>query len=481
MTGGVPIRKSGVAGRRNMRLAGGRAAFHDGDGMNIVIVGAGEVGSHLAENLSAQAHNIYVVDKSAGLASELNEKLDARVVCGAGSSVSALEEAMIAEADLLLALTSDDSVNLVTCSVGKALGARRALCRVHAGIQREEWLFNYREHFGIDYLFSSERLAAVELAKFIRNPDSLLVEEIARGRIELQQVVVDEGCDAIGRALAGLGLPPRVRIGPVRRGGTQFLPGAGDALQAGDRVTLFGEPRNLGGVARMLQAKSPQPSAKNVVIFGGSECGVALAQMLESGNDRVRVFERDRQRCGRLAQLLQSTTIINADATSLPHLREEQVGEADFFVAVTDQDEDNVMTCLQASNLGTGRTLALIHRADYADAIQRSGAELGIMGAVSPREATRSDLMRFVTTRSTRTMLELDEGVELIEAGVPADSPLDGMRVEDVEWPAASGLVALLHGQTASVPAAGDEIGAGDTLYAIVGESARREFAAMFD
>lgn len=448
--------------------------------MNIVLVGAGEVGSHLAVNLTQASHNIYLIEQSAALAAELNETLDARVICGSGASVGVLEEAMIAEADLLLALTSDDNANLVTGSVAKRLGAKSTIARVHAGIQREEWLFNYREHFNIDYLFSSERLAAIELAKHIRNPDSLLVEEIARGRVELQQVVVGRDSPAHDKPLAELALPPRVRIGPVSRDGGNFLPGAGDAVRVGDRVTLFGERRGLEEVVRMLQAKPPVPEERNIVIFGGTECGVALAQMLESGPYRVRIFERDRARCQRLAELLQSTILIHADATSLPHLREEQVGQADFFVAVTDQDEDNVMTCLQASNLGTAHTLALIHRADYADAIKRSGRELGIMGAVSPREATRRDLMRFVTTEACRTVLTLDQsGDEVVETRVREGSAIANKRVDQIPWPPGSGLVALLHDQHAGVPAAGDELRPGDTLYAILTERAKPDFLRL--
>lgn len=447
--------------------------------MNIVIVGAGEVGSHLAGSLATESHNIFVIERSARVAAELQDKIDAQVVCGEGISVATLEEAMIAEADVLLALTSDDSTNLVTASMAKALGAKQALCRVHGGIQREEWLFNYREHFHIDYLFSSERLAAIELAKFIRNPDSLLVEEIARGRIELQQVDVGAGCPVAGRPLDQLGLPKRVRIGMVERDGRYFVPGASDTIEEGDRVTVFGETRRLAETAEMLRARRESALRRNVVIFGGTECGVALAQMLESGGYRVRVFESDRKRCAQLAQLLQASVIIHADATSLSHLREERVGEADFFVAVANEDEDNVMTCLQANNLGTRHTLALIHRADYADAIQRSGRELGILGAVSPREAVRRDLMRFMTPHGHRTTLRLGTVAEVIESQVAAGSALAGRLVHEVRWPKACGLVALLHKQVATVPAADDRIEEGDTVYAIVTDESRDDFLAL--
>lgn len=136
--------------------------------MNIVIVGAGEVGKHLAESLSTQLHNITVIEASEETSEDLNESLDASVLCGNGASATTLAEANVGECDLFLALTSLDNTNLVSASIAKSLGAKKTVSRVHASVQREEWLFDIRSHFNIDYLFSTERLAAVELAKFVR-------------------------------------------------------------------------------------------------------------------------------------------------------------------------------------------------------------------------------------------------------------------------------------------------------------------------
>ena len=158
--------------------------------MNIIIVGAGEIGRHLAIELSRQEHTVSVIESDAVQASELQGEIEGKVVIGDGSSVNTLAEANIGDCELFLALTSENSVNLMCASMVKSMGVERVISRVHPGLQREEWLFDFRGHFGIDHIFSSERLAAIELAKFIRNPDSLVVEEIARGRIELQQVRV---------------------------------------------------------------------------------------------------------------------------------------------------------------------------------------------------------------------------------------------------------------------------------------------------
>ena len=175
--------------------------------MNIIIIGAGEVGRHLATSLSREAHSITVIESNPELAAELEQSLDARIICEDGTSVTTLLEAGVSECDLFLALTSDNTINVMAASVAKKLDAKKVISRVHPEVQREEWLFDYRSHFGIDHIFSSERLSAIELAKFIRNPESLVVEEIARGRIELQQVRVSDKSDVPGKKLIDLKAP----------------------------------------------------------------------------------------------------------------------------------------------------------------------------------------------------------------------------------------------------------------------------------
>ncbi len=446
--------------------------------MNIIIVGAGEIGRHLAGSLSSAAHNIVVIERDADLAGEIDSQLDARVMNADGTSASTLVEANVAECDLFLGLTSNNNANMVSCSIAKELGAANVICRADPAVQREEWLFDYKSHFHIDHMFSSERLTALELAKFVRNPGSIMVEEIARGRIELQEVIVSDRYEAEGKTLREAKLPPRVRVGSILRNGEAIFPNASERLLVGDLVTLFGDPRQLSDVADRLMRGASKERELNVVILGGDDYGFTLAQILESWNCRVRIFEPDPLRCEMLAEQLSSTTVLNADATSLAELREEHVGEADFFIATTHNDEDNVMTCLQAHNLGTKHCLTLIHRIDYADAISQVGAQLGIMAAVSPREATRRELMRFVTSEKFHVLKKLRAG-EIIEVTVAAKSPVAGRKVADIQWPDGSVLVALMRGIHASVPAATDEIAVGDVLYAVVSPATRKRFVKM--
>lgn len=447
--------------------------------VNIVIVGVGEVGRHLAQSLTEKQHNLSIIESSEAIANELKDRFDAHVLCASGTSVTTLAEANVAEADLLLALSGDDNANLVAASLGKAMGADRTIARVHASTIRDRWLFDIQQHFRIDHVFSTQRLAAIELAKFVRNPEGLLVRELARGKIEVQQVAVSADSPLLGRKLRDLGLPARLRIGSINRGNHLIIPGADDVLQPNDLITLFGAPRVLSETLPKLSTQAVAEDEVSVVIFGGGEYGFSLAQMLEGRRYRVRIIERDEGLCRELSNALQRTVIIHGDATSVQQLKEEQVGSADFFIAASEDDEDNVMTCLQAKSLGTRYCLTLIHRADYADVVSRNSEQLQIRAAVSPREATNADLLRYISTERSNTILELPDGTEVSEAAIPADSPLVGRQIAGVQWPRGSGLVALLRGSEAIVPGPNDTIEAGDIVYALVAHAARKSFGRL--
>jgi trk system potassium uptake protein len=448
--------------------------------MNIVIVGAGEIGRHLAAVLSHENHTISVIDKDEKLAADLEQSIDAKVIQGNGSSVQDLVDADIGECDLFLALTSSNTANLVAASMARKMGVSKVICRVHPGLQREEWLFDFRGHFGIDHIFSSERLTAIELAKYVRNPDSLVIEELARGRIELQQLRVGETSDACGKTLRKLSAPAGIRLAMISRGASHFVPDAETVIEAGDIVSVFGEPRKLRDYSALLRGGARRSEHLNVVIFGGNEYGFSLAQMLETVDCKVRIFEKDPALCAKLADRLLNTTVIRADATVVAELEDEQVGLADFFIGTSADDEDNVMSCLQAHTLGVQNCLTLIHRADYAAVISASGKQLGIRAAVSPREATRREIQRFITTDKHHIMKSF-EGADLIEIDVAKGSIAAGHMVHEVAWPPGVVLVGHLRGIRAEVPGPDEVLFAGDHLYAMVARESLKPFVRLLE
>lgn len=448
--------------------------------MNIIIVGAGEIGRHLAFCLAKEAHRISLIEADKALAEELDATLDAKVIHGDGTSVSDLADADVGECELFLAMSSSNTTNLMSASIAKSMGVSKVISRVHPSLQREEWLFDFRGHFGIDHIFSSERLTAIELAKFVRNPDSLVIEELARGRIELQQVLVGKNSQAIGKSLRDIGAPQGVRVAMVSRNESTFVPTADTLLEYGDLVTIFGEPRKLRDFSGDLQGKTKGTRKLRVVIFGGNEYGFSLAQMLESIDCTVRVFERNPEICANLTDRLTNATIINADATVSAELEEEQIGEADFFISTSVDDEDNVMSCLQAHTLGVKNCLTLIHRADYAAAISASGHHFGIRAAVSPREATRKEIQRFITTDSFHVLKKFDE-VDLVELRIGNGSIAAGHMVKEIDWPPGVVLVGKLRGLHAEVPGPDEVLLGGDHLYAMVSTAARKRFLKLLE
>jgi trk system potassium uptake protein TrkA len=448
--------------------------------MNIIIVGAGEIGRHLAFCLAKDAHRISLIESDKALAEELESTLDAKVIHGDGTSVTDLADADVGECDLFLAMSSSNTTNMMSASMAKSMGVSKVVSRVHPSLQREEWLFDFRGHFGLDHIFSSERLTAIELAKFVRNPDSLVIEELARGRIELQQVLIGKESSAVSQSLREFNAPEGIRVAVISRNGSSFVPNAETIIEEGDLATIFGEPRKLRDFATDLQGKRKSSDKLRVVIFGGNEYGFSLAQMLESIDCTVRVFERDPELCLNLTNRLSNTTIINGDATVSAVLEEEQIGEADFFISTSVDDEDNVMSCLQAHTLGVKNCLTLIHRADYAQAISNSGHHFGIRAAVSPREATRREIQRFITSDSFHILKQFD-GVDLVELRVGNASIAAGHMIKEIEWPKGVVLVGKLRGLHADVPGPEEVLLGGDHVYAMVSREARKPFLKLLE
>lgn len=446
--------------------------------MNMIIVGAGEIGRHLASVFSQQGHTISVIDKDEKLVAELESSIDGKLIHGNGASVQDLVEADVGQCDLFLSLTSSNTANMMSASMAKSMEVQKVICRVRPGLQREEWLFDFKGHFGIDHIFSSERLAAIELAKYVRNPESLVVEELARGKIELQQVRIGENSDVVGMSLKKLGAPKGIRLAMITRHAQNFVPDADSVLQEGDVAMIFGHPRKLRDFSSRLQSGQSKPARLKVVIFGGNEYGFSLAQMLESIECEVRIFEKDPKLCAQLADRLVNATVICADATVVANLEEEQVGEADFFIATSLGDEDNVMSCLQAHTLGVENCLTLIHRADYASAISGSGHHLGIKAAVSPREATRREVQRFITSDRYHVLEQFDAAL-LVEIRVGKGSIAAGHMVHEIDWPQGVVLVGQLCGVQAELPGPEDYLHAGDHLYAVVAEPSLKAFTKL--
>jgi trk system potassium uptake protein TrkA len=238
-------------------------------------------------------------------------------------------------------------------------------------------------------------------------------------------------------------------------------------LQAGDRVTLFGKPEELFELRERFNPDQKVELAR-VVLFGGSETAISLIRLLSSPRFKVRVIEKDLEKCRELAESFPQISVIHGDATSLRLLEEEQIGEADYFVACTKDDEENILTCLQAAKLGADHVQLVINKGDYDQLLGILKTMLGIEVVVSPRSATAEFMRRTLSSESVIQLAELPEGGRILEVRISHASPVVGAKVKDITLPRNSLFVALQHKFKAKVPTAEDTILAGDRVIVLV-------------
>jgi len=447
--------------------------------MKVVIVGAGEVGTYLCQILSHDGHEVTVIDQDPERARRIDEEFDARVIQGNGSSAAVLKSAMKDSCDFFIAMTSLDEINLIASSLGRALGAGTVICRIHDQTFTDTSHINYPLHFGIDIFLNPEGLCAAELTKTIRNPARIAVENFARGQIEAQQVRIDEAASWRGKSLQEIKLHPEVKFGYLQRKEIQDIPTAETRLEAGDVVTVVGPPHELYAVREKLDPRAAGKSIR-IVIFGGSETAVAMIRLLTNPRFKVRVIERDEEKCRRLAERFSHVTFICGDGTSLRLLEEEQIGDCDFFVASTSDDERNVMTAVQAAKLGAKHVQTVINKSDYEDILQNLRTALEIETLVSPRKVTANEVRRYL---SREPYIELfafpGKKARIIEIAVGENSPATGKKLREIGWPKHAVAVALLHKFEVKVPGAEDRILAGDRVVVITRDENIRELVKM--
>jgi trk system potassium uptake protein TrkA len=446
--------------------------------MKVIIIGAGEVGHNLCTTLAAAGHNVTLIEQSELHCEKLDEEQNALIINGNGSSARQLVDVDVASCDAFLAMTSDDRTNVISCSLAKGLGAKNTIARIHDETYSDNSVINYQLHFGIDLLVNPEAICAVELAKEIRNPGRVAVENFARGQIEVQQQEVAKGSRLIGKKLIDLKLDARIRIGYIQRDGQSEVARADSELQAGDVITLFGHPEELFTLRERFDPKHRADIAR-VVLFGGSETAISLIRLLSNPRFKVRVIEKDKAKCRSLVERFPNITVIHGDATSLRLLEEEQIGSADYFVACTKDDEENILTCLQAAKLGANHVQLVINKGDYDQLLGILKTMLGIEVVVSPRQATAEFMLRNLSAESTAKLAEVPGGGgQIVEVRIKHSSPCVGKKVKDIHLPAGALFVALLHKFKAKVPAADDVILAGDRVVVILDENQEKAVMA---
>lgn len=443
--------------------------------MNIVVLGAGNVGRSIADLLCRADHSITVVDVDPVQVASINEELDVRAITGSASQSSVLFQAGITSADICLAVTGSDEVNIVAASMAKAMGARRAIARVYSPVFRDLSTFDYQQHFQIDRMLSLEHLSAIELARSIRGPGSVVVEQFARGELQVEELIVGKPGKLTQVPVRELGLPSNVRIGTIQRQQRMWIASADDQFQVGDRVTMFARPADMLKVKTFF--KMSDRTAKRIVIGGGGETGLHLARVLESEVFKVTIIENDEQRCQLLATLLDKATVIKGDASGRDFLEELRVATADVFVACTGDDEVNMMLGVEASDLGAKQVLAVIGKPDYEPVLDR----LGIEKAVSQRAVMATQIMSYLNEGVILSRAKLPGGlINIIELDVVEGALVTQSAIKDLGLPERCLMVAIVQHEQVRVPGANDKLQPGDSAVVIVEDDVMEKCLMFF-
>jgi trk system potassium uptake protein TrkA len=415
--------------------------------LKILILGAGQVGSTVAESLVSEANDITVVDVDATRLRNLQDRLDLRTVLGSASHPSVLVDAGIEDCDLVIAVTQSDETNLVACRIAQQLfNVPTRIARLRA----TDYLSNERvlgpECFDVDLAICPEQVLTDYIVKLIEFPEALQVLEFAHGKVSLVAVRAVQGGPLVGSPLKELRRHiPSVdaRIVAIFRGDSPIQPEGNTVVEAGDEVFCLAASQDIRQVMRELR-RMDQP-VKRVMIAGGGNIGLRLAQAIEREYS-IKIIEYDKKRCELLSSRLDKALVLQGDVTDEALLDGEDVASMDLFVAVTNDDENNIMSCLLAKRMGARRVVALINRRSYVDLLQAGQIDI----AISPAQATIGTLLAHVRRGHVTQVHSLRRGAaEALEAVVHGDRDscrCIGRRIEEIDLPKGASIAALVRG-----------------------------------
>lgn len=403
--------------------------------MKIIILGAGQVGGTLAENLVDENNDITIVDTNTERLRQLQDKFDLRVVSGHGSYPRILREAGAEDADMLVAVTNSDETNMIACQIAYSLfKTPNKVARIRASeyIKETEKLFT-PDHIPIDYLISPEQLVIDYIYKLIQYPGALQVVNFASGKVSIVAAKAYYGGSLVGNSLLNLRehLPHiDTRIAAIFRQDRPIRPQGSTIIEAGDEIFFVVATEHIRAVMSELQRL--EKPYKRIMIVGGGNVGAGLAKQLEKDYS-VKLIERDQERATELAELLHDTIVFYGDASDQELLAEEHIEQTDVFIALTNDDEANIMSAMLAKKMGAKKVMVLIQRSAYVDLVQ--GGVIDI--AISPQQATISALLGHVRKADIINVSSWRKGVaEAIEAIAHGDentSKVVGRKISEIK------------------------------------------------
>jgi trk system potassium uptake protein TrkA len=447
--------------------------------MRVVVIGAGEVGFDIARMLSLEQHDVVVVDVDEDALEDVDSRLDVMTVTGSGTSASVLDRAGVDRADMLIAVTAIDEVNVIASMMADRMGVGTTVARVRSSELSGSVGPLQASDFGIDLIIHPEEAAASEVVRLIRRASATDVLTFLDGKLQLVGIRLDRDSGAIGKSLADLAgelSEITFRVAAVARGIRSIVPTGAERLRANDQVFILARPKNVPHVLRLLG--KTERRIQDLMILGGNKIGYLVCRELgaEKGK-RVKLVESDRERAEWLAEHLESTLVIHGQGTDIDLLAREGLGEMDAFVSVTDDEESNLVTCLLAKHLGVTKTVALLSKGAYIPLTQ----SIGLDAAVNTKLTVSREIMRFLRGKhvlSVATIPGLD--AEVLEIQAAPRSPITRGPLAELKLPKGVLIGAVDHQNRLEIATGSTEVNAGDRAIVFVLADSIRLAEEMF-
>ena len=414
--------------------------------MKVIILGAGQVGASVAEGLVSEENDITVVDSDGARLMRLQDKLDLRAVVGNAATPSVLRQAGAEDADMIIAVTQSDQTNLVACKLAQSVfNVPTRIARLRARDFLEDATLLSPENFAVDFALCPEQVITDYIRRLIEFPEALQVLNFAKGRVCLVAVRAYDGGTLVGRPIKEMRehLPPDMdaRIAAIFRRDQPVFPEGETTVEAGDEVFLLAATEHIRPVLRQLRRMMTPVERSRIA--GGGNIGLRLAKVLEKRYE-VKIIEGRQERAELIANELDNSLVLLGDATDEELLEQENISEMDLFLAVTNDDEDNIMAGSLAKRLGSKRVVALINRRAYADMIEGGPIDIGI----SPAQVSIGTLLAHVRHGDVAEVHSLRRGaaeaLELVAHGDAKTSKIVGKRIGDIDWPHGVTVAALV-------------------------------------
>ncbi|MBE7049504.1 MAG: Trk system potassium transporter TrkA [Ruminococcaceae bacterium] len=435
--------------------------------MNIIIAGCGKVGQKIAQQLHSElVHNITVIDVRPNAVQDLANQTDVMGVVGSVISMDVMEEAGIKTADILIAVTGSDELNMLACLLAKKLGK----CQTIARVRKPEYakvLKLFREELSLALVINPEQAAASEMARSLRLPSAIQIDTFAKSRVEIFKFCVPEGSVLDNLKVQDIvaKLNSDVLVCGVERGEETFIPGGNFVIKSGDLLSILTPIHTEAQFFKKIGLKSD--AVKDTMIVGGGETAYYLASKLCESGVRVKIIEKDEKRCDELCQLLPKATIINGDGTDNNLLLEEGIETVDSFVSLINIDEENVLLSLYAKSVNNGKVITKINRIAYDRVIEKM--DLGT--TVYPKNITSENIIKFVRAMNNSMGSNIESmhyiiggKAEALEFRIKENSPILGKRIDKLNLKDNLLIACITRNNRVKIPRGSDEFMVGDTV-----------------